>query len=92
MVSEVPIMTIEDVFYFDNSSLVPDEVLKANQCRFRALHRIEKASSLACDELELSGANLVHPTERRRIFCAGADGFEHRVGRQHAVAGGRSLE
>ena len=27
MVSEVPIMTIEDVFYFDNSSLVPDEVL-----------------------------------------------------------------
>ena len=27
MVSEVPIMTIDDIFYFDNSSLVPDEVL-----------------------------------------------------------------
>ena len=27
MVSEVPIMTIEDIFYFDNSSLVPDEIL-----------------------------------------------------------------
>jgi len=27
MVAEVPIMTIEDIFYFDNSSLVPDEIL-----------------------------------------------------------------
>jgi DNA-directed RNA polymerase subunit D len=27
MVSEVPIMTIDDIFYFDNSSLVPDEIL-----------------------------------------------------------------
>jgi len=27
MVAEVPIMTIEDIFYFDNSSLVADEVL-----------------------------------------------------------------
>jgi len=27
MVSEVPIMTIDDIFYFDNSSLVPDELL-----------------------------------------------------------------
>jgi DNA-directed RNA polymerase subunit D len=27
MISEVPIMTIEDIFFFDNSSLVPDEVL-----------------------------------------------------------------
>ena len=27
MVAEVPIMTVEDIFYFDNSSIVPDEVL-----------------------------------------------------------------
>jgi len=27
MVSEVPIMTIDDIFYFDNSSLIPDEIL-----------------------------------------------------------------
>lgn len=27
MISEVPIMAIEDIFYFDNSSMVPDEVL-----------------------------------------------------------------
>ncbi|MCW4049933.1 MAG: DNA-directed RNA polymerase subunit D [Candidatus Bathyarchaeota archaeon] len=27
MVSEVPIMTIEDIFYFDNSSLIPDEII-----------------------------------------------------------------
>lgn len=27
MVAEVPIMTVDDIFYFDNSSLVPDEVL-----------------------------------------------------------------
>jgi DNA-directed RNA polymerase subunit D len=27
MLSEVPIMAIEDIFYFDNTSLVPDEVL-----------------------------------------------------------------
>lgn len=27
MVAEVPMMVIEDIFYFDNSSLVPDEVL-----------------------------------------------------------------
>ena len=27
MVSEVPMMVVEDIFYFDNSSLVPDEVL-----------------------------------------------------------------
>jgi DNA-directed RNA polymerase subunit D len=27
MVAEVPMMAIEDIFYFDNSSLVPDEVL-----------------------------------------------------------------
>ncbi len=27
MSTEVPIMTIEDIFYFDNSSLVPDEIL-----------------------------------------------------------------
>ena len=27
MVSEVPIMTVDDIFYFDNSSLVPDELL-----------------------------------------------------------------
>ena len=27
MVSEVPIMAIDDIFYFDNSSLVPDELL-----------------------------------------------------------------
>ena len=27
MVSEVPIMAIDDIFFFDNSSLVPDEVL-----------------------------------------------------------------
>ena len=27
MFSEVPIMTVDDIFYFDNSSLVPDEVL-----------------------------------------------------------------
>jgi DNA-directed RNA polymerase subunit D len=27
MVSEVPMMTVDDIFYFDNSSLVPDEVL-----------------------------------------------------------------
>lgn len=27
MVAEVPMMTVEDIFYFDNSSLVPDEVL-----------------------------------------------------------------
>ena len=27
MVAEVPIMTIDDIFFFDNSSLVPDEVL-----------------------------------------------------------------
>jgi DNA-directed RNA polymerase subunit D len=33
MVSEVPTMTIEDIFYFDNSSLVPDEIL-ANRIGF----------------------------------------------------------
>jgi DNA-directed RNA polymerase subunit D len=27
MIAEVPIMTVDDIFYFDNSSLVPDEVL-----------------------------------------------------------------
>ena len=27
MSTEVPIMTIEDIFYFDNSSLIPDEIL-----------------------------------------------------------------
>lgn len=27
MIAEVPIMAVEDIFYFDNSSLVPDEVL-----------------------------------------------------------------
>ncbi len=27
MVAEVPMMMVEDIFYFDNSSLVPDEVL-----------------------------------------------------------------
>ena len=27
MSTEVPIMTIEDIFYFDNSSIVPDEIL-----------------------------------------------------------------
>ncbi|OGD55134.1 hypothetical protein A3K81_01850 [Candidatus Bathyarchaeota archaeon RBG_13_60_20] len=27
MVSEVPIMAIDDIFYFDNSSLIPDELL-----------------------------------------------------------------
>ncbi len=27
MVAEVPIMTIEDIFYFDNSSLIADEIL-----------------------------------------------------------------
>lgn len=27
MVAEVPIMTVDDIFYFDNSSIVPDEVL-----------------------------------------------------------------
>lgn len=27
MMSEVPIMTVEDIFYFDNTSLIPDEVL-----------------------------------------------------------------
>jgi DNA-directed RNA polymerase subunit D len=27
MVSEVPIMAVDDIFYFDNSSLVPDELL-----------------------------------------------------------------
>jgi DNA-directed RNA polymerase subunit D len=27
MVAEVPMMVVEDIFYFDNSSLVPDEVL-----------------------------------------------------------------
>jgi len=27
MMSEVPIMAIEDIFYFDNTSLIPDEVL-----------------------------------------------------------------
>jgi DNA-directed RNA polymerase subunit D len=27
MVAEVPMMAVEDIFYFDNSSLVPDEVL-----------------------------------------------------------------
>lgn len=27
MLSEVPIMAIEDIFYFDNTSLIPDEVL-----------------------------------------------------------------
>lgn len=27
MVAEVPIMTVDDIFYFDNSSLMPDEVL-----------------------------------------------------------------
>ena len=36
MVSEVPTMTIEDIFYFDNSSLVPDEVL-ANRIGFTPL-------------------------------------------------------
>ena len=33
MMSEVPTMTIEDIFYFDNSSLVPDEIL-ANRIGF----------------------------------------------------------
>lgn len=33
IVSEVPTMTIEDIFYFDNSSLVPDEIL-ANRIGF----------------------------------------------------------
>lgn len=27
MVAEVPMMTVDDIFYFDNSSLVPDEIL-----------------------------------------------------------------
>ena len=27
MIAEVPTMTVDDIFYFDNSSLVPDEVL-----------------------------------------------------------------
>jgi DNA-directed RNA polymerase subunit D len=36
MVSEVPTMTIEDIFYFDNSSLVPDEIL-ANRIGFTPL-------------------------------------------------------
>jgi len=33
MISEVPTMAIEDIFYFDNSSLIPDEVL-ANRLGF----------------------------------------------------------
>lgn len=33
MMSEVPTMTIEDIFYFDNSSLIPDEIL-ANRIGF----------------------------------------------------------
>ncbi len=36
MVAEVPTMTIEDIFYFDNSSLVPDEIL-ANRIGFTPL-------------------------------------------------------
>ena len=36
MVAEVPTMTIEDIFYFDNSSLVPDEIL-ANRLGFTPL-------------------------------------------------------
>jgi DNA-directed RNA polymerase subunit D len=36
MVAEVPTMTIEDIFYFDNSSLVSDEVL-ANRLGFTPL-------------------------------------------------------
>jgi DNA-directed RNA polymerase subunit D len=27
MISEVPTMAIEDIFYYDNTSVVPDEVL-----------------------------------------------------------------
>ena len=37
MVAEVPTMTIEDIFYFDNSSLVPDEIL-ANRIGFTPLN------------------------------------------------------
>ena len=33
MIAEVPTMTIEDIFYFDNSSLIPDEIL-ANRIGF----------------------------------------------------------
>jgi DNA-directed RNA polymerase subunit D len=36
MIAEVPTMTIEDIFYFDNSSLVPDEIL-ANRLGFTPL-------------------------------------------------------
>ncbi len=36
MVAEVPTMTIDDIFYFDNSSLVPDEIL-ANRIGFTPL-------------------------------------------------------
>ena len=36
MVAEVPTMTMEDIFYFDNSSLVPDEIL-ANRIGFTPL-------------------------------------------------------
>jgi len=36
MVAEVPTMTIEDIFYFDNSSLIPDEIL-ANRLGFTPL-------------------------------------------------------
>jgi DNA-directed RNA polymerase subunit D len=36
MLAEVPTMTIEDIFYFDNSSLVPDEIL-ANRLGFTPL-------------------------------------------------------
>jgi DNA-directed RNA polymerase subunit D len=33
IVTEVPTMTVEDIFYFDNSSLIPDEIL-ANRIGF----------------------------------------------------------
>jgi DNA-directed RNA polymerase subunit D len=36
MMAEVPTMTIEDIFYFDNSSLIPDEIL-ANRIGFTPL-------------------------------------------------------
>ncbi|MFC1803061.1 DNA-directed RNA polymerase subunit D [Thermoproteota archaeon] len=36
MVAEVPTMTIEDIFYFDNTSLIPDEIL-ANRLGFMPL-------------------------------------------------------
>lgn len=37
MMSEVPTMAIEDIFYFDNSSIVQDEIIANRVGRFYTL-------------------------------------------------------